>query len=57
MRAKIDFKGGDSVLVRWGKAADKKRRRIETYEATVVEIDRDQGTKPVQVKFGTGETA
>ena len=57
VHAKIDLKGGVSVLVRWDKAAGKKRHKIETYEATVVEIDRAQGAKPVQVEFGTGETA
>ena len=57
MHAKIDLKGGDSVLMRWGKAPGKKRHRIETYEATMVEIDRAQGPKPVEVKFGIGEAA
>jgi hypothetical protein len=57
VHAKIDLTGRDSVLVRWGKAAGKERHKVETYEATVVEIDRAQGPKPVQVKFRTGEAA
>ena len=69
MHARIDFKEGDNVLVHWNTAAGKKRHRIETYEATMVEIDRAQGATPVQVKssplqahviptrFGTGEAA
>ena len=42
VHAKIDLKGGDSVRVRWGKTAGRKRHKTETYEATMVEIDRAQ---------------
>lgn len=45
------------MLVPWGKATGKERHRVEKHEATVVESDWAQGAKPVQVKFGTNETA
>ena len=51
LHSKIDFKEGDSVRVPWGK---KGKKRVN---ATVVKIDWDKGTKPVQVEFGSRETA